>query len=78
MIRVDIVLAISIYLCFSLCLVFILWVFYNFSGRRTSVSDETNDLQQCPYCTYVFRNYQKGEVYICPQCKSYIAVEDKM
>ena len=55
MIKIDFSSAISIYLCFSIFLVFILWVFYNY--RKGGIFNETKYLQQCPYCTYMFFNY---------------------
>jgi len=55
MIRIDFSSAISAYLCFSIFLVFILWVFYN--QRKGDITNETKYLQQCPYCTYMFFNY---------------------
>jgi len=55
MIKIDFSSAISVYLCFSIFLVFILWVFYNYS--KGGILNETKYLQQCPYCTYMFFNY---------------------
>lgn len=55
MIKIDFSSAISIYLSFSIFLVFILWVFYNY--RKGGILNETKYLQQCPYCTYMFFNY---------------------
>jgi len=55
MIKIDFSSAISIYLCLSIFLVFILWIFYNY--RRDGILNETKYLQQCPYCTYMFFNY---------------------
>jgi len=55
MIKIDFSSAISIYLCFSIFLVFILWVFYTYS--KGGILNETKYLQQCPYCTYMFFNY---------------------
>lgn len=43
------------YLCVSIFLVFILWIFYNY--RKNGILNETKYLQQCPYCTHIFFNY---------------------
>lgn len=72
MIKINIVTAISIYLCFSLSIVFILWIFYNY--RKSGMFNKTDYLQQCPYCTFIFFNYKKTDIQICPQCKSYLTV----
>lgn len=74
MIQVDIVLAISIFLSISLGVVFLLWVFYNFrGGRGTAVGDDIEQVQQCPYCAYVFVSLKQADVLMCPRCRSYIA-----
>ena len=74
MIQVDIVLAIAIFLSILLTVVFVLWMFYNFpGGKEKTAADSVEQVQQCPYCTYVFVNDKKGDVVMCPRCKSYIA-----
>lgn len=74
MIQVDIVLAIAIFLSIALTVVFVLWIFYNFpGGKKKTAADSVEQVQQCPYCTYVFVSDKKGDVVMCPRCKSYIA-----
>ncbi len=73
MIKVDIVLAIAVILSVFLAVVFVLWMFYNFRGNRTKTpTDTVEQVQQCPYCTYVFVSYKQGDVLMCPRCKSYL------
>jgi len=60
MIRINFSSAISVYLCSSIFLVFVFWIFYNL--HRNSVLNETKYLQQCPYCTYIFFNYTSSTV----------------
>lgn len=73
MIQVDIVLAIAIFLSVLLAVVFVLWIFYNFpGGKEKPTANSVEQVQQCPYCTYVFVSDQKGDVVMCPRCKSYI------
>lgn len=74
MIRIDLSLAIAVYLCLSIGLVFILWIFYNFYGKESS--DEADCVRQCPYCTHIVLNYKKMEILQCPQCGSYIKGDD--
>jgi len=62
MIKINFSSAISIYLCFSIFLVFVLWVFYNY--YRNGILNETKYLQQCPYCTYVFFDYKSKDLKI--------------
>ena len=74
MIQVDIVLATAIFLAIFLTVVFVLWIFYNFpGGKRKTAADSVEQVQQCPYCAYVFVSYEQGDVVMCPRCKSYIA-----
>ena len=55
MIKIDFSSAIAIYLSFSIFLVFVLWIFYNY--KKNDIINETQYLRQCPYCTYMFFNY---------------------
>jgi len=55
MIKINFSSAISVYLSFSISLVFVLWIFYNL--RRNGILNETKYLHQCPYCTHMFFNY---------------------
>lgn len=60
MIKISFSSAVSIYLCFSILLVFVLWIFYNLN--RNDIHSETKHLQQCPYCTYIFFDYKSNAV----------------
>ena len=71
MITVDIFLAIAVFLSVFLCVVFIVWIFYNFYNEKTADHD-IESVHQCPYCTYVFVNHSKQDVLVCPRCWSYI------
>ena len=55
MIKIDFSSAVSVYLSFSIFLVFVVWIFYN--RNRDITLNETKYLRQCPYCTYVFFAY---------------------
>ena len=71
---VEIVLAAAIFLSVPLVVIFALWIFYNFpGGKEKAAADSVEQVQQCPYCTYVFVSDKKGGVVMCPRCKSYIA-----
>lgn len=72
MIKIDIVSAIAVFLCLSLILVFVFWIFYNY--RERNIVNEMRFFKQCPYCTYIFFYYKQDpqELLICPRCKSYI------
>ena len=81
MIKIDFSLAITLFLSFSIIIVFIFWLPYN--GHDTEGLDNARWLRQCPYCTYAFFYYPNkeeggqeagGKLLKCPHCKSYIAV----
>ena len=72
MITIDIFLAIAIFLSVSLCVVFLVWIFYTFRNEKTATHD-SEFVHQCPYCTYVFVSCKKEDVLVCPRCQSYIA-----
>ncbi|MBI5024083.1 MAG: hypothetical protein HZC18_03685 [Candidatus Omnitrophica bacterium] len=49
-------------------------LFYNFhGGKEKTAAASVEQVQQCPYCTYVFISDKQGGVVMCPRCKSYIA-----
>ena len=75
MIKIDFVSAIALFLSFSLFLVFTLWIFYTWSEKLDSFNQIKN-LQQCPYCTYIFFAYRETELKVCPQCKSYLSLNN--
>ena len=60
MIKIDFSSAISIYVSFSIFLVFALWLFYTL--RRNGVLNDVKYLHQCPYCTYIFFKYRSETV----------------
>jgi len=74
MISLDFFVAIALYLFLILLLVFGRWIFYNYNENQ-SAGFESKYLQQCPYCTYLFFDYEESKLKICPRCESYIATE---
>ena len=75
MIKIDFPLAIALYLSFFLLLVFLQWIFYNFY-RNDEVDFQTGYIFKCPFCTYVFVNYSKGQYKVCPRCHSWISLPE--
>ncbi len=81
MIKIDLFLAITLFISFSIVIVFIFWLFYN--GGHAQDSDNAQWLKQCPYCTCVFFHYSSNQgesigdgkgMLKCPHCKSYIEI----
>ena len=71
MIKIDFALAISILLSLPLVIVFIQWVFYNY-GKTDNVTYHFKYVQQCPFCTYIFYDFESKQFQMCPRCHSLI------
>ncbi len=77
MIKVDFVSAIAYFLIFTIALVLFLWLLYNYYSQKNRKKKGLGDkLLQCPYCSFVFRDLQKSDIKVCPQCKSYITQKE--
>jgi len=74
MIKVDLSLAIAIYISFCLILVICRWIFYNWYGDKELVH-RIEFFNQCPFCTYIFFTFSKKDFTVCPRCKSYVSTE---
>ncbi len=74
MIPINFITAISIMISFSLLVVFSVWIFYNY--KKSDELENTNNLKQCKYCTYVFFNYKEDDILACPRCGSYLQAEN--
>ncbi len=71
---IDLYSAIALYLIVTVVLVMAGWIFYNW-GTEKPLAEQQQFLAQCPYCTFVFFDYKKSNIKICPNCKSYITQE---
>jgi len=76
MIKIEFAFAISLLISFSLCLVFIKWLFYTYYENK-NVDTQSNYFQQCPFCTYIYFDYHKDQIKMCPRCKSLVAKNDE-
>jgi hypothetical protein len=74
MIRLELDWAVAVYCVLSVFLVIIFWIFYNYT-KAPELKAESERLQQCNVCLYVFFNYQAAEIIACPLCKSLIQVQ---
>lgn len=73
MIKIDFIIAISLYLFLSILLVITSWMFYNWKEETDMVYD-VKYMVQCPYCVYLFFDYYELNLKMCPNCKSYFTV----
>ena len=74
MIPIDTVWAISLYIFFGLALVIGKWMSYNCNGDK-EIFERSEFLQQCPYCTHLYFDYQRSPLKVCPRCQSYLSVD---
>ncbi len=75
MITLDFSLALSVYFFSILLLVSAGGVFYNLTRKEENTKLSTI-VEICPYCTFIFLNYRKTEISICPRCKSYVNLKE--
>jgi len=71
MIKINIIWAISLYLFFTLSIVFIFWISYNINNS----THNTAQMIICSYCSFIFYSHNKKELPCCPRCKSYLDIE---
>ncbi len=71
MIVMDFSWAVALYMMGGLGVVFLPWLFYNYTETRP-VREAPEDIRQCPFCTGVFFVYSDKDIHTCPACGSYI------
>jgi uncharacterized paraquat-inducible protein A len=71
MIKVDFELALAVYLSFTVGVVLWRWASYTYSARFKAL-DDVSMMRSCPYCAYVFYEFQGRTISMCPRCHSYV------
>jgi hypothetical protein len=77
LIKIELSLAVCLYLIFSVIGLLIVWVFIDKRKGPGRVSPEEKFVWQCPICTYFYVDSQNDEYSICPRCKSYNTRKEK-
>jgi hypothetical protein len=79
-IRVDVALAVVLYLLSALGVVFFMWIFFEKKVVLPKFVREEADVWECSICTYIYVDSTHHEISQCPQCKSYNkkAPEDRL
>ena len=70
MISVNVDTAIFLYLMFSLCSIFALWVFFERSKSFDRYSIEDKVIWSCEICTYTYVDPTHDTISRCPRCQS--------
>ena len=76
MIKIDFNWAMASYIFIIIALVIGHWIFYT-CRRDKGIFIDSKFFQECPYCTYIFLNYEEGDLKMCPRCRSYITEENR-
>ena len=72
MIKLDFLLAISIYLSALLMFIIGKWVFESRDVVIKKISQDTKFILQCSVCNFIYHDYSSNKISICPRCKSYL------
>ena len=70
MLTVDVALATSLFIIFSLLLVISLFLFYNYPWKMYLSSFSVGQRHQCPICSFLFEADALGPAIQCPRCQS--------
>lgn len=68
MIKIELNLAVSIYLSISL-IILLFWVIFEGRKKLSRYSSEKS-LRQCPVCFYAYIDSRAEEISQCPRCKT--------
>jgi hypothetical protein len=71
MIKVDISMALILYLFFSTVVILILWSFFNFGTRLKTFSSEEKHIWHCNICANTYIDSKHEDISKCPICGSF-------
>ena len=79
MIKVDISMALFLYLFFSTIIILVLWSFFNFGTGLKTFSSEEKYIWHCNICANTYIDSRHEEISKCPVCGSFnerVEIED--
>ncbi len=71
MIKIELSLAVALYLIFSVIGIFILWFFLEKNKNFKRTNPEEKFVWQCSICTFFYVDSRNDEISVCPRCGSY-------
>ena len=71
MIKMDISVALFVYLFFSAGIVLIVWSFFNFGTKLKTFSSDEKYIWHCNICDYTYIDSVHSEISKCTRCRSY-------
>jgi len=69
MIRIDLNVAVALYLGFSIVVMF-MWIFFEWKKRAITRLKTNNTLWECPTCFYTYIDSCSENISKCPKCKT--------
>ena len=75
MIKIALPLAVALIVFVMMLIFFLSWIGSKKSDQ--SLTGDTDSLNQCKFCGYLFFEYKKKELLICPRCKSYLSSSEE-
>ena len=77
MIKIELSLAVCLYLLFSVMGILVLWVFFGEKNIFRRINPEEKFVWQCKICTFFYVDSQNEEISVCPRCGSYNSRKEK-
>lgn len=71
MFKLDVSMAVFLYIMCSLLVVFILWIFFEKKTAFPKFVREDANVWECAICAYTYVDSTHHDISQCPQCKSY-------
>ena len=71
MIKLDISVALFLYLLFTVVSLLVLWSFFDFGTRLRSFGSDEKFIWHCSICALTYIDSSHEEISRCPQCGSY-------
>lgn len=69
-IKLDFIWSVAIISSFVPVLVMFAWIFY--TSKQDQGDESSKNLEQCPFCTYLFLKFSQKPLTTCPRCHSLI------
>jgi len=71
MIKVDISMALFLYLLATAVLMLIIWSFFDFGTKLKTFSSDERHIWHCKICAFTYIDSKQEEISLCPRCGSY-------
>ena len=71
MIKLDISMALFIYLLMTAILLLVLWSFFSFGTKLKTFSSDEKYIWHCSICALTYVDSRHDEISACPRCASY-------